>query len=491
MKEARIAQIVQRVLSEFQGQGGNVASAPAAPAALPAQAAPTPPSGTSAPMVAPSGGDGGVFGDIEDAIKAAAFAQSQLLSMGLDARKKIVESIRQTCRAEARRMAEFAVSDTGMGRADHKEIKNLLAVERTPGTEELTTQCITGDKGMTFIEYVPFGVIGSITPCTNPTSTIINHGIAMVAAGDSVVFGPHPAAVQCTLDAIRTVNRAIVQAGGPPNLLTSIAEPSLRTAKILMTHPKIDLLVATGGASVVKAAMTSGKRTIAAGPGNPPVVVDETADIPKAARDIIAGASFDNNMPCICEKECFPVQAIYDRLLVEMQNAGAYLINQQHVEALSKILVTEDGHPHRDYVGKSPQAILNAIGLNAPANTDLVICEVSEDHVFVQEEMLMPVLPIVRVPDYNAAVEAAIRSEHGFVHTAIIHSNRIDRITDFARRIRVNLFVANGSCGAVLGHGGEGDTALTIAGPTGEGAATPRTFSKRRRMALAGSLRVV
>ncbi|HPA46083.1 MAG TPA: aldehyde dehydrogenase EutE [bacterium] len=480
MDEARITEIVRQVLAEFQAGGGTVAKAAAAPAASPSVA-----------TVVPSGGNDGIFGDIEDAINASVAAQAQLAAMGMDMRKKIVSAIRQTALAESRRLAELAVADTGMGRADHKQAKNDLATEKTPGTEDLVPDCFTGDHGMTFVDYAPFGVIGSITPCTNPTSTIINHGIAMIAAGNSVVFGPHPAAIQSTLEAIRTLNRAIIRAGGPPNLLTSIAEPTLRTAKILMTHPKVNLLVATGGASVVKAAMTSGKRAIAAGPGNPPVVVDETADLPKAARDIIAGASFDNNMPCICEKECFVVQTVADQLILEMQHAGAYLINRQHVDSLTKILINEEGHPNREYVGKSPQVLLSAIGLSAPSNTDLVICETAEEHPFVQEELLMPILAIVRVPDYNAAVEAAVRAEHGFRHTAIIHTARIDRITDFAKRIRVNLFVANGPCGAVLGSGGEGYMAMTIAGPTGEGACTPRIFSIRRRVALPGSLRVL
>ena len=488
MDDARISEIVRRVLAEFQEPSDTVAvsvCAPHTPMAVPG-AVPRP-----APLPGPSGGDDGVFGDIEDAIDAAVASQTQLETMGMEARKRIVATIRQTALNESKRLAELAVSDTGMGRADHKEIKNRLAADKTPGTEELETVCLTGDLGMTYIEYAPVGLIGSITPSTNPTSTIINHAIAMIAAGNSVVFGPHPGAVQCTLESIRVLNRAIVGAGGPRNLLTSIAEPSLRTAKIIMTHPKIDLLVATGGASVVKAAMSSGKRTIAAGPGNPPVIVDESADLPKAARDIIVGAGFDNNMPCICEKECFVVQSVADQFLLEMQNAGAYLINRQHVDALAKIIVTEEGHPHRDYVGKSPQVLLNAIGLNAPPNTDLIICETSEDHVFVQEELLMPILAIVRVADYNAAVEAAVRAEHDFRHTAIIHSRNIDRITDFAKRVRVNLFVANGPCGCVLGQGGEGCTALTVAVPKGEGVCTAKTFTTRRRITLAGSLRVI
>jgi len=488
MDEVRIAEIVRRVLTEFQRPPETVAvsvCAPHTPAAVPSAIPRT------ARVSGPAGGDDGIFGDIEDAINAAVAAQRQLESMGMEARKRIVVALRQTSLKESRRLAELAVNDTGMGRADHKEIKNRLAAEKTPGTEDLETVCLTGDQGMTYIDYAPFGVIASLTPCTNPTSTVINHAIAMIAAGDSVVFGPHPAAVQCTLESVRVLNRAILQAGGPYNLLTSIAEPSLRVAKILMTHPKIDLLVATGGASVAKAAMSSGKRAIVAGPGNPPVVVDETADVPKAARDIVAGASFDNNMPCISEKECFVVQSVADQLLLEMQNAGAYLINRQHVDALTRIVITEDGHPHRDYVGKSTQVLLNAIGLRPPTGTDLIICEVSEDHVFVREELLMPVLAIVRVADYNAAVEAAIRAEHGFGHTAIIHSKNIDRITDFAKRIRVNLFVANGPCGSALGLGGEGCTAFTVAGPTGEGVCTPKTFSTQRRVALPGVLRVV
>lgn len=378
-----------------------------------------------------------------------------------------------------------------MGRADHKFLKNKLAYEKTPGPEELTSTTITGDKGMTLLEYAPFGVIGTITPSTNPVATVINHSIAMLSAGNSVVFAPHPGAVRCTLESMQTINRALVNAGAPANLLTSVREPSLRTAKTVMTHQDISLLVATGGPAVVRAALESPKRAIVAGPGNPPVVVDETADISRAANAVYEGSSFDNNMPCITEKEVFVVPQVYDQFISAMRQRGAFLLDRGQTDAIMQHLLTSDGHVNRDYVGQDASVLAQSIGLSIPGNCELLMAEVDKNHPLVVNEMLMPILAIVRVNDFQEAMRSAKEAEHGFGHTAIIHSRRIDRITEFARYMKVNLFVANASCGAVLGNGGEGWTAYTISGPSGEGPCTPKTFSRVRRFAIAGSLRMV
>ncbi len=475
MDNQLISDIVKRVLQEMQTAPESSSQGPIATCA----------------GGAVSGGQDGVFDDIEQAILAAETALQQFSQTPFDERKRLIEVIRETSRQNNESWAELAVRDTGMGRVDHKIKKNSLALEKTPGPEDLETTCVTGDHGIMMQEYAPFGVIGTITPSTNPTATVINHSIAMLSAGNTIVFAPHPGAVQCTLECMQGINRALVAAGAPTNLMTSIQKPSLRTAKILMNHERVPLLVATGGPAVVKAALSSPKRAIVAGPGNPPVIVDETADIANAASAISAGSSFDNNMPCICEKECYVHASVYDSFLSEIQKHRAFLLNASQTDALTRTLVTPDNHVNRDYIGKDAAIIAQAINVSVPQGTDLLLAEVDQNHPFVQHEMLMPVLGIVRVNSFEEAVRNAVEAEHGFGHTAIIHSKNMDRVTEFARAIKVNLFVANGPCGAILGNGGEGWTAFTIAGPSGEGPCTPKTFSRIRRFAIADSLRVV
>ena len=471
--ETEIRTIVERVLNRVKQESSGVGSLP-----------------TGSATTETVGFGDGIFEDLESAVNAARNSYERLREEGKEKRKIYVEAIRVAFRNEAERLAEFAVQETQMGNFQDKIAKNLLCANKSPGVEDLKPTLFTGDNGVTYDDWVPYGVIGSLTPCTNPTSTIVNHAIIMIAGGNSVVFCPHPASIECTLESIRVCNQAVRNSGGPGNLLTAVAKPTLRVAKELMMHPGIDLLVVTGGAAVVRAGMESGKKAICAGPGNPPVVVDETADLDKAARNIVDGAAFDNNMPCICDKELYPVAQIADDLIARMKQYGAYEISGSQVEQLEKVILTEDGHPNRDYTGKDASVILKAIGVTPPSGTKLIIAETSQNHLFVQEELLMPVLPIVRVSDFEEAVQRAIEAEHGFGHTAIIHSNDVDRITRFARAIRVSLFVSNGMCGNVLGADGEGYAAMTIAGTTGEGVTSPRSFCKPRRLTFKNHLSV-
>lgn len=399
--------------------------------------------------------------------------------------------MREEIRKNINLLSKMAVEETGMGRYEDKIKKNLLVVEKTPGVEDLKSEVFSGDDGLTLLELSPYGVIGAITPTTNPSETIVCNAIGMIAAGNGVVFSPHPSAKKTSLKTIELLNKAIIEAGGPENLLTSIKEPSLSNAEIMMKHKKINMLVATGGPGVVKAVLSSGKKAIGAGAGNPPAVVDETADIEKAARDIIAGCSFDNNLPCIAEKEVIVVDSVADYLIFNMKKNNAYEIkDKRDIERLEKLVINEDGHPNKSYVGKNADYILKKIGIDCGPEVRAIILEVDRDHPFVVEELMMPILPIVRVKDVDEAIRLAVEVEHGFRHTAIMHSKNVDNLTRMAKEIQTTIFIKNGPSYAGIGVGGEGYTTFTIAGPTGEGLTSARTFTRKRRCVLVGGFSI-
>lgn len=439
----------------------------------------------------------GVFSTIDEAVAAASAAFQKYRSDGLEARKTLIEAIRVSMRAENEHLAYMARQETGMGRADDKVLKNALVIERTPGPEDLEPQVVTGDHGMMVTEYAPYGVIGAITPTTNPTSTIINNVIATLSAGNTVTFNVHPSARAVSVENIKLINRAIVSAGGPANLVTCIARPTLDSAQALMAHPDVPVLLVTGGPAVVKAALSTPKKAIAAGPGNPPAVVDATADIAKAARDIVNGASFDNNIICVDEKTTIVVDTVADRLVQHMSAAGAYRLKEHELKRLERVIFKEMGPPNKpgvingEFIGKDASVILAEIGVTAPEGTRLLIAEVPREHNLVWTEQMMPVMPIVRVKDVDTAIDLAVRSEHGFRHTASIHSTNVDVITKMARAMNCSIFVANGPNVAGLGYEGEGFTSFSIASPTGEGLTRPRTFSRIRRVTVVGALNIV
>ncbi len=457
---------------------------------------------TPAEMVNPAlisrhGEGDGVFNTVDNCIEAARIAHTNLNAATLAMRTDIIAAIRETMLREGDDLARQAWQETGLGRYEDKVIKNRLVTEKTPGTEALRPETTTGDNGLTLMEWAPFGVIGAITPTTNPTSTIICNSIGMLAAGNSVVFNVHPGAVNCSMATVRLINRAIMSVGGPANLVTAVGRPTIETATELMHHKGINLLVVTGGPGVVKAAMKSGKRSVSAGPGNPPVVVDETADIAKAGRDIVTGASFDNNIICVDEKQVFVVQSVADELIKQMRANGAHLVDQSELRRLEKVIFDEIHGPrthgviNKNWVGKNADKILAEINVRAGADVRLIIADVPEDHPLVWSEQLMPVLPIVRVPDVDRAIALAKESEHGFGHSASMHSRNIDNLSQMARTNNTSIFVKNGPIVAGLGAGGEGFTSFTIASPTGEGLTTAVSFSRRRRCVMVDHFRIV
>lgn len=429
----------------------------------------------------------GIFDDMDQAIEAAYAAQKSFVCCSIAEREKYVNAIRGVVlkRENLELLSRMAVEETGMGNYEHKIIKNTLAAEKTPGTEDLVTDAMSGDNGLTLVELSPYGVIGAITPTTNPTETIICNSIGMLAAGNSVVFGTHPRAAGVSAAAIKMINKALDEAGAPPNLVTTVAESSVENTNIMMNHPKIRMLVATGGPEIVKTVMSTGKKAIGAGAGNPPAVVDETADIEKAAKDIILGCSFDNNLPCIAEKEVIAVDQIADYLIFNMKKHGAYEIKDDNLlKQLESLILNEKGGPGKDFIGKSAQYILGKLGINAGDNIKVIVAETKKDHPFVQHELMMPVLPVVRAENAEAAIDIAIEAEHGNRHTAVMHSKNIDRLTRMAKSIQTTIFVKNGPSYAGIGVGGEGYTTFTIAGPTGEGLTSAKSFARKRRCVL-------
>jgi len=310
----------------------------------------------------------------------------------------------------------------------------------------------------------------------------------MIAAGNSAVISPHPGGKNTTLEAVRIINRAIVGVGGPANVIVSTSEATMKEAAEIMKHSDIDLLVATGGPGVVKEILSSGKKGIGAGPGNPPVLVDETADIPKAARDIIDGNSFENGIQCIGEKECLVVDCVADLLISEMQQDGAYLITDSGGLARLIELVTSNGLPNKQYIGKDANIILRDAGINPGRGVRTIIYEACADHITVMEEYLMPLLPIVRVRDVDEGIALAVKIEGRRRHSAIMHSRDVRNITKYAKAIQTTILVKNGPSYGGVGLGGEGYVSMSLAGPTGEGITSPKTFTRPQRCVMVGEL---
>ena len=446
---------------------------------------------------APAAGGPGIFPDVDAAVTAAQLAYRRLSGESLALRERIIAALRERLLPEAEPLARLAREETGLGRIEDKLLKNRLVIRKTPGTEALRPDALTGDRGLMLGERAPFGVIGAITPVTNPTSTIIGNAIGMLAAGNSVVFNAHPHASRVGHRTVERINEAIMAAGGPVNLVTAVAEPTIETAQAVMRHPGVRLLVVTGGAGVVRAAMASGKRAICAGPGNPPVVVDETADLDAAARDIVRGASFDNNLVCVCEKEVFVVAAVADALLAAMQRHGACVLPTARLGELERTILAEVRGPRQpavvrpELIGQDAAVILERLGMRADADTRLAVIEVAPEHPLVWTEQMMPVLPVVRVANADQAIDLAVAAERGFGHTAVMHSRHLDHLSRMAREVNCSIFVKNGPCYAGLGEGGEGYSSFTIASPTGEGLTGPRSFSRERRCVMVDHFRIV
>lgn len=488
-REQLAAEIAKEVIARLQAQIGQNGGAEAVREAKPA------------PQQQPQqdAGADGVFATVDDAVKAAAVAQKKVAALSLEDRGRMISIIRRVCTERTHQFAKMELEETGLGRLDHK-IEKLKIVKNVLGVEAMRADARTDASGLCLIERAPWGVIGMVLPATHSIPTLASNAINILAAGNAAVFSPHPAGAKCAGYALAIFNREIEREVGVANSITTVKDPSIRTAEEIFKHPGIALLCVTGGPAVVRAASKSGKRVIAAGPGNPPVVVDETADLDAAARAIIVGGGFDNNLLCIGEKEIFVVAKVFDAFMAAMRRAGAFQLDAAAIERLSDAAFQWDGkgkgcgHAHlkRDLVGKDVSVLAAAAGVKVPAGTDLLFGETKADHPFVQEEQMMPFVPVVKVGCVDAAIEAAVQAEHGYRHTAIIHTRNLDNATKMARAMNTTLFVQNAPCVAALGSDGSGYLSFSIATPTGEGVTTPLTFTRERQFTVGlGALRII
>ena len=439
-------------------------------------------------------GQHGVFGNVDQAVAAATDAQKKLVKLSLDDRDAIVKLVKSIAKQNAQSWGKIELDETKIGRLDHK-IEKLQILELVPGVEYLKTAADSGSNGVCLHEFAPFGVIGIITPVTHSVPTLSANVINMVASGNAIVCNPHPSGSNCAALAVHEYNKAIAAKFGIDHLITCVIPPTLETADAIFKHRDIPLLVVTGGPQVARAALAAKKRAIVAGPGNPPVVIDETACLKNGAESIVKGAAYDNNLLCIGEKQVFCVESVFDKLMQQMERAGGFILNSQQIEALTKQAFRVDpqghGHVNKDFVGRDAAVLAQAAGVRVPPATQLLVGETDANHLFVQEEQMMPFVPFVRVKNVDEAMELALQSEHGFRHTAIIHSRNIDTITKFGRMANVTLFVVNGASPAGLGLGGQGYLSYSIATPTGEGITTPLTFTRYRRIMMTGSMRMI
>lgn len=437
----------------------------------------------------------GVFDDADAAIAAATEAQREFERRGLEDRRKAVQCIRKICAEQAAALGREELEETKIGRLAHKIEKLKVVADRIPGVEFLKTEAFSGENGIALQEFAPFGVIGAITPVTHSLPTLACNAINMLASGNAIVCNPHPSGARIACKGTQLFNRAIHDAIGINNLISILRTPTLESAQAIFDHRNVKMLCVTGGPAVGRAALRSPKRAIVAGPGNPPVVVDETADLDNAARSIIIGGGYDNNLLCIGEKEVFAVAAIFDELMDAMTHHKAVRLDAAQVAALTRVAFAKDdkGHLHvvKELIGQDPAVLAKAIGLSVPADTDLLFGETDESNPFVEHEQMMPFVPFIRVPDVDTAIELAKKYEHGFKHTAVIHSRNVETITRMGREMDTTLFIQNGPSTAGLGSGGEGYLSFSIATPTGEGVTTPLTFTRQRRSTTVKALRVL
>jgi aldehyde dehydrogenase len=479
MDEALIADVVTEVLSRLRVAGpGPGRSASAAPAGRPAPA-----------------GSWGVFSCVDAAVATAKAAQQRLADSPLADRESAVACIRNVLREGRDELARIEFEETKLGKLQHKFEKLDLAAS-VPGVEMLRSEAVSGDHGLTVTEYAPYGVIGVVTPVTHSVPTLGCNAIMMIAAGNALVCNPHPSGARCAAEATRRWNRAIYDRIGIDGLICLIENPTLESAEKIFTHPDVRMLCATGGPGVAAAALQSGKRAVAAGPGNPPVVVDETADIEKAAAGIIAGASYDNNLLCIGEKEVFVVASVAEALLSAMERHGGHRLSPAQMQAFADRFIHQDektGHylPDKKLLGQDAPVLADALGVRVSRDTVLLFGQTTESNPLVPCEQMMPILPVVPVRDVNEAIDAAIRAEHGFKHTAIMWSRDVENLTRMARACDATIFVKNGPCMAGLGVGGEGYASFSNASPTGEGVTSPLSFTRYRRCVMVDSLRIL
>ena len=434
----------------------------------------------------------GVFENIQDAVDAAAKAYEELsMNFSTEERQAFIDAIKEEGLKVVNEETRYEFEETGYGRLEEKLVKNYGSIAENPGTESLQHKVMASGKGVTVEFAAPVGLVGALTPVTNGFVTVFCNTMSMLAAGNTIVFNPHPAGKMSAAKAVDIINRAVVAKGGPANVCTCTDNPTKDSLKVIMDDPKVAMMIGTGGPAMVATLMAGTKKVVAAGPGNVPVVVDETVDAKAAAQTLYNFIPFENNMLCITEKVAFVVEDVYDDFIEGMREAGARILTEEEKHKCEEaLLIPHEPYyePNKKFVGKDANVCLKAAGIEVDESVDLklAIIECANEDPYVACEQLMPVFPVVKCKDAQDAMEKAIVAEHGYHHSAAIWTKDLDRATWYGRRIGVTCLAMNGPTVGATGVGGTGFGSSTIATTTGEGFTTPNTFTRVRRFAMCG-----
>ena len=340
-------------------------------------------------MLAEAASGDGVFATVDGAANAAAVAQVRVAAMSLEERGRMISIIRRICKDRSKELGKMELEETKVGRLDHK-IAKLEAIRSVLGVEAMRSDARSDRTGLCVMERAPWGVIGMVLPVTHSVPTMAGNAINILAAGNTALFAPHPSAKRVAQYALQLFNREIARECGVANVLTTIAEPSIEAAEQIFQHPKVALLCVTGGPSVVKAASGHGKRVIAAGPGNPPVVVDETSGRSGMQRRKRLSRALRLTTTCCASarRRSSLLSQWRDPFLDAMSRAGAFELDKAAIERLTKAAFTFDGngkgcvraHVRKELVGKDVAVLVAAAGVTVPSGTQLLIGETDAKH---------------------------------------------------------------------------------------------------------------
>jgi acyl-CoA reductase-like NAD-dependent aldehyde dehydrogenase len=390
-------------------------------------------------------------------LERARWATRAFATYDRDSVLRIVEAVTRAAEEHAEKYAEWAVRETGFGVVADKVVKNRLCsrgILEAYRDHDYVTPRIDADRKIVEVPR-PAGVVFALTPSTNPVSTVYFKVILSLLTRNAVVVSPHPAAKECCSDAARVLGEAAVAAGAPDGVVQWVDEPSVPLIDALMTDPRTDVILATGGVAVVRAAYSSGNPAIGVGPGNVPVLVDATADLPRAARKLVDSKAFDNSVLCTNESVLVVEDAVADRLLREMAKHGAHLLDDAERDRV-RDAVFPGGRFDTSMVGRDAATIAERAGVRVPPKTRVLLApfDLAVKEEPLAHEKLCPVLGVTRVPTARRGIrtaEALLRIG-GAGHSAVIHSNDPRTVMEYAAavdvlRVTVNEGGSTGSAG--------------------------------------------
>ena len=389
--------------------------------------------------------------EVRNLVRRSKVAQKQLSKMSQEQINKIVKAVADAAYANATKLAKMANEETGFGKWEDKVVKNTFASQMVYETlkDTKTVGIIGEDKEAKTIDIAtPVGVVAGLIPSTNPTSTVIYKAMISLKSGNTIVFSPHPNAKKCILETVKIISTAAVNAGAPIDSILCITNPSIVGTNELMKHKDTNLILATGGEAMVRAAYSSGTPAIGVGPGNGPAFIDKSAEVKLAVKRIIDSKTFDNGVICASEQSIVIEKAMEETVVAELKNQGAYLLNEEESQKLAKFILRANGTMNPQIVGKSVEVICNLANLtNVPKDAKVLVArETKVGHdVAYSREKLTPILAFYIEENVEAVMNRCreILLNEGAGHTFSMHANDEELVKRFALNMPVSRILVN------------------------------------------------